>query len=424
MKSFGLYRPEFEHDACGVGFLCRLDGEARHELVEQALTVLCNLTHRGAAADAGGGKESGDGAGILLRLSDDFFRRVAGTELPPAGRYGVGLAFLPLRAEAQARCRTLVEEASQQEGWRFLGWRMMPTRPDALGDVARAALPAIHQFFVTRMRDDPATDSDGAALERNLYILRKICAAAADAAGFGLEQFYIASLSARTMVYKGMMSAPQLAQFYPDLTNPDLVSSFAVVHQRYSTNTFPSWRLAQPFRCLAHNGEINTLRGNRSQMGAREPHLASPLFGKDVRKILPVIEPDGSDSASLDNALELLVQGDRQLPHALAMLLPQAWGAKYQMGADLRGFFEFHAGLMEPWDGPAAVVASDGLRVAAALDRNGLRPARYCVTYDGLVVFASEAGVLDLPPERIQTLSALRPGQMLVADPATGRLIT
>ena len=416
MNKSGLYDPQFEHDACGVGFIAALSGGATPEVVALSLTLLNNLAHRGAAgADA----DSGDGAGVLIGLPDAFLRQTLDFELPLAGEYGLGMAFLPREEAAAARARGLIEGLAQAEGWRFLGWREVPVRPEALGRTARQSRPDIWQFVVAPAAGD---QPDGDALERRLYVLRKSLERAATRAGFSPDEFYLASLSARTVTYKGMMMAAQLAAFYPDLSAPGLASPLAVVHQRYSTNTFPSWRLAQPFRGLAHNGEINTIRGNRHWLTAREPRLSSPLFGDDLPKLLPLLEPDSSDSASLDNALELLMRGGRDLDQALTLLIPQAWGDQYPIGPDLRGFLEFQAGLMEPWDGPAAVVFTDGRRVGASLDRNGLRPARYSLTEAGLLVFASEAGAVEPPPETIVTKGSLRPGQMMLAEIGRGRL--
>ncbi|MDR0361407.1 MAG: glutamate synthase large subunit [Planctomycetota bacterium] len=417
MEKNGLYDPANEHDACGVGFVARLDGAANHEVVESALTVLCNLAHRGASgADA----DSGDGAGILSTVPDRFFRSAVQFDIPGAGDYAIGVVFLPSGGRELAAARDEVERTAADEGWTWLGWREAPVNPGSLGKIARASMPTVRQFFLA----PPASvaEADGEARERALYVLRKVMEKRVVGATGG-KDFYVASLSFRVVVYKGMMSAAQVAAFYPDLTHPEFVSPFAIVHQRYSTNTFPSWRLAQPFRCLAHNGEINTIKGNRNWLRAREPGMRSPLFGDDLKKVFPVLEEGASDSASLDNALELLHHGGREIQHAMAMLIPQAWDAKYPMGPDMRGFFEYHSGLMEPWDGPAAVVFTDGLAVGACLDRNGLRPARYSLTRDGLIVFASEAGVLQLDPAEVVEKGALRPGQMLLVDPKAGRVL-
>ncbi len=416
MNQFGLYDPENEHDACGVGFVQRLDDRPGHTVVRDALTVLKNLAHRGASgADA----DSGDGAGLLLRIPDALLRRHVDFALPPAGSYAVGMTFLPAAEAGAAACRREVSECLMVEGWKLFGWRRVPTAPEHLGAAALAAMPSVWQFFAA-----PQAMPDPDARERLAYVLRKRLEKTLGRPPQGENCFYAASLSFRTVVYKGMMTAAQLEPFYPDLTDSRTESPFAVVHQRYSTNTFPAWHLAQPFRCLAHNGEINTIRGNRNHMRAREPGLRSDAYGPGLERILPVLEDRVSDSANLDNACEFLARGGREIQHAMAMLMPQAWGVKYPMGPDLRGFFEFHAGIMEPWDGPAAVVFTDGLRVGACLDRNGLRPARYAVTRDGAVVFASEAGVLRLPDAEVAEKGALRPGQMLLADPAEGRLLT
>jgi len=412
-----MYDPQYEHDACGVGFVANLNGQPSHAIVHRGIEVLMNLLHRGAT---GSDALTGDGAGLLIQIPDTFFRSVMagmGIPLPPAGTYGAGMMFMPQDPVARTACQKAVETTVIHEGMNCLGWRTVPVDPSALGETARREMPAVMQCFID------GNGLSGQALERKLYVIRKQSEQRASRPPNGADGFYVVSLSCRTIIYKGMMIAPQVAKFYPELTRPDMTSAMAVVHQRYSTNTFPSWPLAQPFRYLAHNGEINTLRGNRNWMRARENNLDSPLFGDDIKKILPVIEEQGSDSANLDNALELLTQGGRSIHHAMMMLMPQAWGQKYPIGPDLRGFFEYHAGLMEPWDGPAAVVFSDGQHVGATLDRNGLRPARYTVTRDGFMVFASEAGVLDIPAENVSEKGALRPGQMLLVDLTTGRLL-
>ncbi len=407
----GLYEPTCEHDACGVGFVVDIDGVARHEIVEQGLRVLENLSHRGAT---GADKDTGDGAGILIQVPDAFLRGQCETlkiRLPAAGAYGAGMFFLPRDPARRAACEAVVEKTVREEGGAFLGWRDVPVDPSVLGARARREQPFIRQAFAAV----PEADTD--TLERRLYIMRRrIEKLARPLVQDDREAFYVPSFSSRTLVYKGLMMASQVMGFYRDLQSPALVSALAVVHQRYSTNTFPSWSLAQPFRYLAHNGEINTLRGNLQWMRSRELNFKSAIYGDDIGKVVPVIEPGGSDSACLDNALELLERGGRSLWHSMMMLIPQAWGEMYPMGPDLRGFFEYHAGLVEPWDGPAAVAFSDGAHVGALLDRNGLRPARYTITKDRLMVFASEAGVLDLDPARILESGALRPGQMLLVD--------
>jgi glutamate synthase domain-containing protein 2/glutamate synthase domain-containing protein 1/glutamate synthase domain-containing protein 3 len=420
MKATGLYDPRSEHDACGVGFVLNLSGVATHQIVEKGIEVLANLLHRGAT---GADPDTGDGAGLLLQLPDAFFRAEAkrlGFELPETGKYGVASLFLPTEEKERAECNSGFQRIVMEEGLQVLGWREVPINPMAVGETARASMPSIWQVFVSDVAGKLRWDR----LERKLLVVRKrVEHELGTKEEDGSPTCYASSFSCRTLVYKGMMIAPQVSKFYPDLTDPRMVSALAVVHQRYSTNTFPSWPLAQPFRMLAHNGEINTLRGNRNAMAAREGNLKSDLFGDDIEKLAPILEEFASDSANLDNALELLTLGGRDIHHSVLMLMPQAWGPQYPMGPDLRGFFEYHAGLMEPWDGPAAVAFTDGRLVGASLDRNGLRPVRYTVTKDGFMVLASEAGVLDIPAEEVAEKGSLRPGTMLLADLATGRLM-
>ncbi|MCX7933668.1 MAG: glutamate synthase-related protein, partial [Planctomycetota bacterium] len=413
----GLYDPQNEHDGCGVGFLAYLHGQPAHELIEQGLVVLQNLLHRGAA---GGDEATGDGAGLLFQRCDPFFRAVfesAGVRLPDAA-FGVGMCFLPQDRHLREAIERLGERIAKEENLIFHGWRDVPFDPTVLGERARRECPVIRQCAISA-----PTANDPLALDRKLYVFRKSWEGRVRTEIGKSAPWHIASLSCRTVVYKGLMHAGQIALFYPDLHDPRLESALVVVHQRYSTNTFPSWRLAQPFRFLAHNGEINTIRGNRINMAMREPNLVSPIFGKDIEKLRPICEEDGSDSASLDNVLELLTLAGRDIAHAALMLIPQGWGKKYPMGPDLRGFFEYHSGLMEPWDGPAAVAFSDGRYVGGLLDRNGLRPARYSITRHGLVLFASEAGVLDLPAEELIETGSLRPGQMILVDLQDKRLM-
>ena len=413
----GLYESRFEHDACGVGFVANIDGRSSRSIVTQGIQILGRLLHRGAV---GGDAGTGDGAGVMIRIPDPFFRRVcgeSGIDLPDSGLYGVGMIFMPPEAHSCTWCRGVLETVCSEMKLRFLGWREVPCDTAVLGEKARAECPQVMQCFI-------GTDGkDAAAFERRLYLLRKRVERRVSQTSDQSGRFYIVSLSGRTIVYKGLMMGPQIMDFYRDLHDDDMQSPFILVHQRYSTNTFPSWRLAQPFRYLAHNGEINTLQGNRNQMQAREKELACELFGDEIKDLFPIIEAEGSDSASLDNALELLVACGRDLAHSMMMLVPQAWGQKYPIGPDLRGFFEYHAGLMEPWDGPAALVFSDGERVGAMLDRNGLRPARYTITRDGLMVLASETGVLDLPDDSVVEKGALRPGEMILADLSLKRVI-
>lgn len=402
----GLYDPRDEHDACGVGFVATLTGEASHTLVDQALTVLRNLEHRGAT---GSEPDSGDGAGILSQIPDAFFREVAGFELPAAGAYAVGTAFLPLDAADEAAAR--IEEIARDEGLTVLGWRDVPIAPELLGAAARSTMPAFRQIFVT---DHAATGID---LDRTAFALRK---RAEREAGV-----YFPSLSARTIVYKGMLTTGQLEPFFPDLSDRRFSSAIALVHSRFSTNTFPSWPLAHPYRFVAHNGEINTVKGNRNWMRARESQLVSDLFGpeKDLERIFPVCTPDASDSASFDEVLELLHLGGRSLPHSVLMMIPEAWENHASMEPARRAFYRYHSTMMEPWDGPACVTFTDGTQVGAVLDRNGLRPGRYWVTDDGLVVLGSEVGVLDIDPAKVVRKGRLQPGRMFLVDTAEHRVI-
>lgn len=397
-----------------------LDGRAEHSIIQQGIKVLVNLLHRGAT---GADIHTGDGAGILIQMPDAFFRGEAAREsivLPPSGSYGVGMLFLPQSQKLRDECRKKIGRIVAEEGLEVLHWRTVPVDPSAVGESARAEMPAVQQVIVA----DAHGKLKGIDLERKLYVIRKRLENESDLPVDGSESFYACSFSCRTIVYKGMMSAQQVPILYADLNDERMTSAVAIVHQRYSTNTFPSWSLAQPFRMLAHNGEINTLRGNRNWMRARERNLRSEIFGEeDIRKIVPVIQESGSDSACLDNVLELLTLGGRDIYHSMMMLMPQAWGSRYPIGPDLHGFFEFHAGIMEPWDGPAAVAFTDGRYVCAALDRNGLRPARYTITRSGFLVLASEAGVLDIPAEDVLERGALRPGQIMVADLETGALL-
>jgi glutamate synthase (ferredoxin) len=409
----GLYDPRYEHDACGVGFVADLSGRATRGTLDKALRVLHNLGHRGAT---GRDEDCGDGAGVLLQTPHRFLARECdrlGLRLPPGGEYAAGTVFLPREPWDRLRCERLLERAAREEGLHVLGWRTVPIDDRPLGATARACRPAVRQVFVGRGRDT----HDEAAFARRLFTLRKRAETLVRAGGLpGRDAFYVASLCPRTVVYKGMLTAASLPLFYPDLLEPEVETALAVVHARFSTNTFPSWSRAHPYRRLAHNGEINTLRGNVNWMRAREGALASRLFGPDLARALPVLEPDGSDSAMLDNALELLTLAGRALPHAVMLLLPEPWAGDGEMSPSRRAFYEFHDGLLEPWDGPAAVVFTDGVRVGAALDRNGLRPGRYCVTADGLVVLASEAGVLDLPPEQVTARGRLEPGRLFLVD--------
>ena len=379
MAASGLYDPQFEHDACGVGFVADLSGARGHDVVARALRVLCNLEHRGAE---GGDPGTGDGAGILTQIPDEFFREVCGFELPEAGSYAAGMAFF---SSERWLVTPAVERLAAAEGLTVLGWREVPFDITACGDGARAVLPDVLQLFVAG-----ADGQTGMELERMAFCLRKRAEHEA--------RVYFASLSSRTIVYKGMLSAPQVEPFFPDLSDPRFSSALALVHSRFSTNTFPSWPLAHPYRYVAHNGEINTVRGNRNWMRAREAMLASNLIppsqdGLGIERLFPILTEDASDSASFDECLELLHMGGRSLPHAVLMMIPEPWENHEEMTAERRAFYRYHAALMEPWDGPALIAFTDGSVIGAVLDRNGLRPGRYWVTSDGLVVLASEVGV-------------------------------
>lgn len=408
----GLYDPRHEKDACGLAMVATLRGTAGHDIIVAALDALRHLEHRGAVgSDAG----TGDGAGIITQVPDEFFRAVAPFELPPAGQYAVGMAFLPADDEERAKLKAGIEAIAVQHGLTVLGWREVPTDPDHLGSLARKAAPVFEQLFLGS--DLPGGDGaplSGIALDRRTFFVRKRAERELGA--------YFPSLSSRTVVYKGMVTTLQLEPFYPDLSDARFTSKLALVHSRYSTNTFPSWPLAQPFRMMAHNGEINTVQGNRNWMRARQSQLESELLG-DLRPVLPIVTPGASDSASFDEVLELLTLTGRTLPHAMLMMVPEAWENQVDMDPTRRAFYEFHSMLMEPWDGPAALVFTDGTLVGATLDRNGLRPGRFLVTDEGLVVLASEIGVLDFPAHRIVRKGRLRPGKMLLVDTAEGRIV-
>jgi glutamate synthase (ferredoxin) len=411
----GLYDPRFEHDACGVAFVASIAGERSNAIVARGIEALVNLGHRGAC---GCDPETGDGAGILLQIPDAFLRRTAGVDLPAPDSYGVGMVFLPNDPEERHRCEAIIERSCDDEGLRLLGWRDVPHDPSAIGHVSRAGMPFIRQFFVA------AVGVHGDVLERRLYVLRRVIERRRDEAPPSQDQLlYICSLSCRTIVYKGMLMARQIAPFFPDLVDQSVASALALVHSRFSTNVLPRWDIAQPFRYSAHNGEINTVRGNVNWMRARQAKFKSALYGADIEKLRPVIDESGSDSAQFDNALELLSLTGRPAHHAIMTMIPEAWHQNHEMDEDRRAFYEFHAALMEPWDGPAAIAFTDGRVIGATLDRNGLRPARYVVTDDGLVVMASEVGVLDLPEERVVRKWRLEPGKLLIVDTEVGRIV-
>jgi len=412
----GLYNPANEHDACGVGFVCHIKNHKSHAIVRQGLELLERLTHRGAT---GADPRAGDGAGILVQLPDAFFRAVLDFELPPVGSYGVGMLFLPKEPAARAQTQATVERRLIEGGQHVLGWRDVPVDNSVLGKSVLPTEPMVRQVFIGRGENCP----DQQAFERKLFVIRKRMDNEIRAAGFDKTDFYVPSLSSRTIVYKGMLLADQVIDYYIDLRDVRFASALALVHQRFSTNTFPTWDLAHPFRMICHNGEINTLRGNLNWMAARRHTMRSEVLGDDLDSIWPLIPEGQSDSASFDNALELLVMGGYSLAHAMMLLIPEAWAGNKQMDAKRRAFYEYHAGLMEPWDGPAAVAFSDGRQIGATLDRNGLRPARYLVTNDDLVIMASEMGVLDIDESRIVKKWRLQPGKMFLIDLEQGRII-
>ncbi|MGA2029461.1 MAG: glutamate synthase large subunit [Verrucomicrobiota bacterium] len=417
----GLYDPQFEHDACGLGFVVDIKGRKSHKLVSDALQILANLDHRGAV---GCEPNTGDGAGILIQVPHDFFVADAaklGFKLPAFGQYGVGQLFLPKNSGEREAIKKELAKIISDEGQTVLGWRDVPVDNSSLGKTAVAAEPFMAQVFVGR---NPAIKDD-AAFERKLYVIRKVAEQKIRYGGkiAGGKMFYVSSLSARTLIYKGMLMSEQVEKYYDDLRNPAVTTALALVHSRFSTNTFPSWDRAHPNRCIAHNGEINTLRGNVNWMYARQMLFASKLFGTDIKKIIPVINTDGSDSAQFDNCVEMLVMAGRELPHAMMMMIPEPWENHESMDAERRAFYEFHSCLIEPWDGPASMAFTDGKMIGACLDRNGLRPSRYYVTKDDLVIMASEAGVLPIAPERIAIKGRLQPGRMFLVDIEQGRIV-
>ncbi len=409
-QAAGLYHPEQEHDACGVAFVAKLTEQPDHGVIERALFALENLEHRGAA---GADPTTGDGAGILLQLPDGFLRAVAGVELPPAGRYGVAVCFLPHDEAPRARLEALVERTVAEEGQRVLAWRDVPVDGAHVGMVASRTAPRIRQLVIGAADELPDQD----AFERRLYVIRRLIEQA------GEEQLAIPSCSSRTLVYKGMLTAPQLSGYFPDLKDARLATRLALVHSRFSTNTFPSWELAHPYRLIAHNGEINTLRGNVNWMRARESQLASERFGEDLAKVMPVVKQGGSDSATFDNVLELLVLAGRPITHAVMMMVPEAYRDRTDLPPAVRGFYDYHSCVMEPWDGPAVVAFTDGRQVGATLDRNGLRPGRWVQTRDGYVVLASETGVVNAAPSEIVRKGRLQPGKIFLVDLEQGRIV-
>ncbi len=419
-----LYEPTTEHDACGFGFVCDIAGRASHGIVADALTVLVNLEHRGAT---GSERNTGDGAGILVAIPHAFFGAAlaaTGIALPPAG-YGVASLFLPRDEPSRAAVIGTFEATLATEGLALLGWRAVPTDPAGLGESALASRPVMRHAFIARPADLPPGEEGDLAFDRRLYVARRLVEKAVQRSALpGRGEFYAPSMSCRTIVYKGMLNASQLLTFYPDLLDPRLASAVALVHSRFSTNTFPSWSRAHPYRFISHNGEINTLRGNVNWMFARQSAMRSRVFGEDLRKVLPAVDVDGSDTAIFDNVLELLHLGGRSLAHVMAMMVPEPWSRDESMAPARKAFYRYHSCLMEPWDGPASLAFTDGVRIGATLDRNGLRPGRYYVTRDGRVVMASEAGVLDIPPADVVAKGRLQPGRMFLVDTAQGRIVT
>ncbi|MDR1767363.1 MAG: glutamate synthase subunit alpha, partial [Propionibacteriaceae bacterium] len=406
-KPEGLYDPAYEHDACGVAFVAQLSGEASHDIIAKGLRALLNLDHRGAT---GADPAAGDGAGMLLQVPDAFLRQVVDFDLPEPGHYAMGMAFLPQDPARRGAIKRTIEFIAAEEGLTIHGWRQVPVNSSTLSPVSLGVMPHFEQLFASSLDGEAGLD-----LDRLVYPLRQ---RARNEAGV-----YFASLSSRTTVYKGMLTTQQLAEVFPDLLDERMQSAMCLVHSRFSTNTFPSWELSHPYRYIAHNGEINTVKGNRNWMRAREALLKTALIPGDLERLFPICTPGGSDSASFDEVLELLHLGGRSLPHAVLMMIPEAWENHKEMDQARRDFYSFHASMMEPWDGPASVTFTDGTLIGAVLDRNGLRPGRWWVTDDGLVVFASEAGVLDIPPEKVIQKGRLRPGRMLLVDLKTHRLI-
>lgn len=402
----GLYDPQYEHDACGVGFIAHLKGQATHEMVKQGIHMLTRLNHRGGENDG-----TGDGAGILMQIPHLFFQREF-PSLPEAGHYGVGMIFLPQNKSDRIKWEKKLEALIEQEGQHVIGWRDVPVDHSILTEIACQSAPVIRQVIIQR-----AAELDQSAFERKLYIIRKQYEKLVD------NQVYVVSLSSRTIVYKGLLTAFQLDSFYQDLQDESFASAFSMVHNRFSTNTFPSWKRSHPYRYLLHNGEINTLRGNVNWMFAREKSFASEVFGDDLEKVLPVLDMDGTDSAILDNCFEFLVLSGRSLAHAAMMMIPEAWEKNEEIVDPVRAFYEYHSSVMEPWDGPTAIAFTDGTQIGAILDRNGLRPGRYCVTKDDYIVFSSEVGVIDIPQENIRYKKRLQAGQTLLVDLAEGRII-
>ncbi|HEY8361095.1 MAG TPA: glutamate synthase central domain-containing protein, partial [Ramlibacter sp.] len=421
LQEQGLYAGANEHDACGVGFVAHIKGEKSHNIVRQALKILENLDHRGAV---GADKLMGDGAGILLQLPDALYREEmakAGVELPPPGEYGVGMIFLPKEHASRLACEQEFERAIKAEGQVLLGWRDVPVDTDMpMSPAVRKKEPIIRQVFIGRGNDVIVQD----ALERKLYVIRKTASAAIQRLRLKhSKEYYVPSVSSRTVIYKGLLLADQVGVYYKDLQDPRCVSALGLVHQRFSTNTFPEWPLAHPYRYVAHNGEINTVKGNYNWMKAREGVMSSPVLAGDLKKLYPISFPDQSDTATFDNCLELLTMAGYPLAQAVMMMIPEPWEQHTLMDERRKAFYEYHASMLEPWDGPASIVFTDGRQIGATLDRNGLRPARYCVTDDDLVIMGSESGVLPVPENKIVRKWRLQPGKMFLIDLEQGRMI-
>ncbi|NIP32110.1 MAG: glutamate synthase subunit alpha, partial [Candidatus Dadabacteria bacterium] len=415
----GLYDPIFEHDACGIGFVVNIKGKKSNSIINQALTILKNLEHRGAC---GCEVNTGDGAGILFQIPHDFFVKKSseiGFELPEIDKYGVGMIFMSPDKEGESKTKAIFEKIVKEEGQELLGWRDVPTDNSSLGDTSKGCEPAVRQVFIKRS----SNIDNNLDFERVLYVIRKRAENEIRLTDYDWgEHFYVMSLSSKTIVYKGMLTTWQVELYYPDLNDQLMSSSIALVHSRFSTNTFPSWDRSHPYRYIIHNGEINTLRGNTNWMHARQAVLASPLYD-DISKIFPIISPHGSDSAGFDNALEFLTLSGYSIDHAVMMMIPEPWSKHKSMDQERMDFYQFHSCLMEPWDGPASIAFTDGEKVGAVLDRNGLRPTRYYVTKDDLVILGSEVGVLEVPAEKVKYKGRLQPGRMLLIDTNEGRIV-
>ena len=418
-KKQGLYDPDFEHDSCGVGFIVHMKGKKSHDIIRSGIQILENLSHRGAC---GCDPQTGDGAGILIQMPDAFFRKKCdkiNIDLPPAGDYAAGIVFLPPNSSDRNTIEQWFEQIIHEEGQKFLGWREVPHDDTKIGKVARSVMPEFKQVFIGR-----GNETSPEAFDRKLYVIRKrLYNTVQESVLQQKNYYYFCSLASKTIVYKGQLMAEQVDRFFGDLTDPDMVSAIAMVHSRYSTNTFPTWALAHPYRMIAHNGEINTLRGNINWMHAREMQFISDAFGDDIKKVLPIVVPHGSDSATFDNAFEMMVLSGRSMPHAILMMIPEAWNGHESMSDERKAFYEYHSCIMEPWDGPASITFTDGRCIGAVLDRNGLRPSRYLITKDDLVIMASEAGVLPIEPERVAIKGRLQPGKIFLIDTEAGVIV-